>query len=152
MNKIIALILIAMTSGIAQAHGLSPSRLEAPSGSKFVAYRFTAYNLYKEAQEFDVECFKEDFDNRIECRSIPANFWVPAKGQRNVKIQIDTGGKDGVYLACTIQAQPQGIIQTRVCARIGVGVSAAVPANGSRKRNASTGSAISAGAGSNKGG
>lgn len=143
---------LALLSLDAWGHGLAPSRLEAPSGSEYVAYRFTAYNLYKEAQDFDVECFKEDFDHRVECRSIPVNFWVPANGHRTIKVQISTGGNDGVYLACTIQAQPQGIIQTRVCARIGVGVSAGLPADSHRKRNAAPSPAVPAGAGSHKGG
>ena len=148
----VILLALALFSMPSWGHGLSPSRLEAPSGSQYVAYRFTAYNLYKEAQDFDVECFKEDFDHRVECKSIPVNFWVPANGHRMIKIQINTGGNDGVYLACTIQAEPQGIIQTRVCARIGVGVSAALPADSHRKRNAAPSPAVPAGAGSHKGG
>ena len=144
----LVLCVAAAFSGVAWGHGISPTRLEAPSGSEYVAYRFTAYNMYKQAQDFDVECFREDFDHRIACTSVPTNFWVPANGRRLVKIQIPTEGKDGVYLACTIQAQPEGLIQTRVCARIGVGVSPSP--DSSRKRDAATGTAVPAGAGSNK--
>jgi hypothetical protein len=108
--------------------------------------------MYKQAQDFDVECFRENFEHRIACNAIPKNFWIPANGRRLVKIQIPTEGKDGVYLACTIQAQPEGIIQTRVCARIGVGVSPAVSANGGGKRDASASPAVSTRARQNKGG
>lgn len=107
--------------------------------------------MYKQSQDFDVECFRENFDKRIECRSIPANFWIPANGHRLVKIQIPTGGEDGVYLACTIQAQPDGIIQTRVCARIGVGVSPALVTDINRKHNAASGTNVSTRARPNKG-
>lgn len=149
--KVLATLLM-LFSGVALGHGLSPSRLEAPSGSQLVAYKFTAFNLYKQAQDFDVECFRENFDTRIECRAIPSNFWVAANGRRFIKIQIPTDGIDGVYLACTIQAQPEGIIQTRVCARIGVGVSPALSTDSGGKRNASASPAVPARARPNKGG
>lgn len=152
MSVRLALCVAAAFSGVAWGHGISPTRLEAPSGSQYVAYRFTAYNMYKQAQEFDVECFREDFDNRIACNAIPKNFWVPAQGKRLVKIQIPTEGKDGVYLACTIQAVPDGLIQTRVCARIGVGVDPAPVSNSGRKRDAAAGAAVSTRARPNKGG
>ena len=150
MSVRLALCVAAAFSGVAWGHGISPTRLEAPSGSQYVAYRFTAYNMYKQAQDFDVECFREDFDHRIPCTAIPNNFWVPAGGKRLVKIQVPTEGKDGVYLACTIQANPEGLIQTRVCARIGVGVSPS-PDSG-RKRDAAAGAAVSTRARPNKGG
>lgn len=146
----LALALLMMLSGTAEAHGLSPSRLEAPSGTEYVSYRFTALNLYKQAQEFDVECFKENIQTKIECRAMPTTFWIPANGHRLVKIQIPTEGKDGVYLACTIQSNPEGLIQTRVCSRFYVGVAAPLP-DSSGKRNVTAGSAVSRRSGSNKG-
>lgn len=119
MNAIIAALLLF--SGAAYGHGLSPSRLESPSGSEYIAYRFSASNIYKHAEEFDVECFKGSLENRIECKALPSSFWVPSNGIRSFKVQIKTEG-DGVYLVCTIQAKTDSMLVTRVCARWGVGV------------------------------
>jgi len=107
----------------ANSHGLTPSRLQAPSGSTLVAYRFTAVNNYKEWDQYAVQCFKNDLNHPYECKAFPQTFNVAPKKTRTFKAQIAPNG-DGVYLVCTIQTKDAPVI-TRVCARFGVGVSPA---------------------------
>lgn len=116
------------------AHGLSPQRLESPSGSTTIAYKFTATNAYKESQLFEVECFKENFQNPAKCEAMPGEFWMAPKRNRYIKVQVETDG-DGVYLVCTKQVPKDdsgSSVITRVCARWGVGVS---PANVPQKNS-----------------
>lgn len=104
------------------AHGLQPSRLEAPSGSKLVAYRFTATNHYNFTDHYAVQCFKNDLNHPYDCKSAPQSFYVAPKKSRTFKTQIQPD-EDGVYLVCTIQTT-ESVLVTRVCARFGIGVSA----------------------------
>lgn len=144
-----AAIPLLLLSPASDAHGLSPSRLEAPSGVPYAAYRFTAYNFYKLAEEYEVECFKKDLGHHYPCQAIPQNFWIPTQGSRSVKVQIKPD-EDAVYLVCTTQVTEKSV-NTRVCSRFGVGVSPALPTDGSGKRHATASTGVPAGAGSNKG-
>lgn len=101
------------------AHGLYPSRIEAPAGSKLVAYRFTAINNYNEWDQYAVECFKNDLNHPYECKSYPQTFNVAPKKTRTFKTQIQPD-EDAVYLVCTIQTRDAGIV-TRICAQFRIG-------------------------------
>ena len=114
----------------ALSHGLSPSRLEAPSGSKLVAYRFIALNNYADTEQFAVQCFKNTLLQPFECKSVPQAFYVPSKKSRNFKVQI-APDEDAVYLVCTIQTK-DAVMVTRVCSRFGVGKSASLPTDSNR--------------------
>lgn len=142
----LATILLTLHSP-ANSHGLSPTRLEAPSGVPYIAYRFTAANLYPHAEEYEVECFKGDVEKHYPCKAIPHNFWIPTKGTRSFKVQL-APDEDAVYLVCTTQVT-ESLLNTRVCARFGVGVSPATDRD--RQRNAATGSAVSRRSGQDKG-
>lgn len=126
-------------SSLSYAHGLSPQRLEAPSGAEIISYKFTASNGFKEPHLYEVECFKEDFKHTAECQAMPGEFWVAPRRKRFVTIQIKTTG-NGVYLACTKQVPREedgASVVTRVCARWGVGVSPAVSKSNSPKQSKS---------------
>ena len=140
--SLLALILPLLSSP-ALSHGLSPSRLEAPSGSKLVAYRFTALNHYDSTEQFAVQCFKNDLRHPYECKSIPQEFYVPSKKTRNFKVQI-APDSDAVYLVCTIQTKESTMV-TRVCSRFGVGVSAGLPTDSNRVRQSTKHPGIPAG-------
>lgn len=114
----------------ANSHGLMPSRLEAPSGSKLVAYQFTAVNHYAEWDQYAVQCFKTDLNHPYDCKSFPQIFNVAPKKSRKFKTQI-APDSDGVYLVCTIQTKQAQLI-TRVCSRFGVGVDPSLPTDSNR--------------------
>ena len=144
--RLILLATILLTAhSPANSHGLSPTRLEAPSGVPYIAYRFTAANLYPHAEEFEVECFKGNVESHYPCKAIPHNFWIPTKGTRSFKVQI-APDEDAVYLVCTTQVT-ESMLNTRVCARFGVGVSPSPERGG--KRNAAAGTAVSRRSGQN---
>lgn len=115
---------------LAFSHGLSPSRLEAPSGSKLIAYRFTASNYYDTYEHFAVQCFKSTLNVPYPCKSAPPAFFVASKKTRSFKVQIEPD-EDAVYLVCTIQTKEAQMV-TRVCSRFGVGKSAGLPTDGNR--------------------
>lgn len=145
---LLALILLPLSLPVF-SHGLSPSRLEAPSGSQLVAYRFTAINNYSEWNRYSVQCFKNDLNTPYECKSSPSQFNIAPKKSRTFKTQIAPNG-DGVYLVCTIQDKEATVV-TRVCSRFGVGVSAGLPTDSNRISQSTVNPSIPAGAGSNKG-
>lgn len=124
MNKVLISLLLLGLSGVASAHGLMPSRLTSPPDSEYIAYKFTATNGYKKATQFDVECFKNDEKHPFECKALPGSFWVPGFSKRLFKVQIKPDG-EGVYLVCTTTVSEESSfgVNTRVCARWGVGVS-----------------------------
>ena len=134
--------LLLLIPSIAFGHGLQPSRLEAPSGSKLVAYRFTAVNYYKEWDEYAVECFKSNLSQPYPCQSAPSQFRIAPNKSRLFKVQI-APNEDAVYLVCTIQTK-QAAFVTRICARFGVGVDPST--NGDRLNKLAKHSRISAGA------
>ena len=142
LRLLLAATLPLLLSPASNAHGLSPSRLQAPADSRFIAYRYTAVNNYPLSEEFAVECFKRDVTRPYPCKAIPQTFWVPTKGTRTFKAQIEPD-ENTVYLVCTTQITTARV-NTRVCSRFGVGVSPALPADGNRKRNASAGTAVPA--------
>lgn len=148
MRRFLLLALLAPT--LAFGHSLTPSRLEAQSGSKFIAYRFTAINAYQKTYLFRVECFKNDLNHPYECKSAPPAFYVPAKGSRKFKVQIEPDS-DGVYLVCTLQDVDEPIV-TRVCARFGVGVDPSTIADRDRIGKPTKHPSIPARAGQSKGG
>ena len=127
---LLATIPLLLLSPASDAHGLMPSRLEAPSGSKLVAYRFTAINGFSEYDQFAVQCFKNDLKHPYECKSAPAVFNVASKKSRTFKAQI-APDEDAVYLVCTIQTKEASVI-TRVCSRFGVGMSPSLSTDGNR--------------------
>lgn len=140
IKKTVGVGLLVATITSVQAHGLSPQRLEAPSGAELISYKFTASNGFKEPQLYEVECFKENFKQPAECQAMPGEFWVAPRRKRFVTIQIKTSG-NGVYLACTKQVPREDAgasVVTRVCARWGVGVSPAVAKSDSAKQHKST--------------
>lgn len=121
LRSLLAITLL-LQSLPATSHGLQPSRLEAPSGSKLVAYRFKALNNYEDWEQFAVQCFKNDLNHPYDCKSYPQAFNIAPKKNRTFKTQIEPD-EDGIYLVCTIQTKEANLV-TRVCARFGVGVSA----------------------------
>ena len=144
-HSLLGLILLLQPL-LAISHGLSPSRLEAPSGSKLVAYRFTAINNYSEWEQFAVQCFKGNLNTPYDCKSYPQVFNIAPKKSRTFKTQI-APDEDGLYLVCTIQTKDANIV-TRVCASFGVGVSA----DSNRVSKPAKYPGIPAGSRSNKGG
>jgi hypothetical protein len=123
INLVRATLVFAAVSGAAFAHGLSPTRIEAPSGSTLVAYRFSASNG-PEANIYEIECFKGGFDTPYPCQFSPQVLILSRNATRNFKVQIQTNG-DGLYLICTTQGiTSEKFIVTRICARVGVGVPA----------------------------
>lgn len=146
---LLAIIPLLLPS-LANSHGLMPSRLEAPSESKLVAYKFTAFNNYKEWDQYAVQCFKNDLNHPYECKAYPQTFNVAPKKQRTFKAQIAPDG-DGVYLVCTIQTREAQLV-TRVCSRFGVGMSSSLPTDGNRVRKSTVNPSIPARPRPNKGG
>lgn len=142
VHSLLATILLVPWS-LASSHGLMPSRLEAPSGSPLIAYRFTAVNNYTEWDQYAVQCFKNDLNHPYDCKSFPQMFNVAPKKTRTFKTQIAPDG-DGVYLVCTIQTREAQVI-TRVCSRFGVGVSASLPTDRNRVSKPSKHTSIPAG-------
>lgn len=118
-------VLGALVTSQAIAHGISPTRVEAPSGSPLVAYRFTAINGGSSTEVYSIECFKNDLFTRYPCNHAPQALMMRANSTRSFKVQIETNG-DGLYFACTRQEPryAEQTVVTRTCARIGVGVSA----------------------------
>lgn len=114
-----------LLAGNTFAHGLSPMRLVVESGTKEVIYQFDAFNHYKESSVFDVECFKGKVGDPAECLSAPQAFFLPAKAGRKFKVRLETNGEDGIYFVCTTQRpkEENAAMVTRVCSKIGVGVS-----------------------------
>jgi len=119
LRFLLALITLLPLSPVINAHGLQPSRLEAPSGSKLVAYRFTAINRYDEYEQFAVQCFKNDLNHPYDCKSAPQILNIAPKKSRTFKTQI-APDEDGKYLVCTIQTKDAPIV-TRICASFWVG-------------------------------
>lgn len=148
-RSLLAIIPLLLLSPASNAHGLSPSRVEAPSKVPYAAYRFTAYNLYPLAEEYEVECFKADVSKKYPCKAIPYRFWIPTKGTRSFKVQIEPDD-DAVYLVCTTQIT-ESLINTRVCARFGVGVSAALPTDNGWQHHAPKRAKLPGRAGQNQG-
>jgi len=140
VHSLLAITLLALQLPVSEAHGLMPSRLEAPSGSSLVAYRFTAINNYSEHDQYTVQCFKNDLNHPYECRSFPQTFNVAPKKTRAFKTQIAPDG-DGVYLVCTIQTKDAAVI-TRVCSRFGVGVSPSLSSDSHRLSKSSVNPSI----------
>lgn len=131
VHFLLATILLQQ-SLLANSHGLMPSRLEAPSGSQLIAYRYTAINHYNEWDQYAVQCFKNDLNHPYDCKSSPQAFNIAPHKSRTFKTQIAPDG-DGVYLVCTIQTKEATVI-TRVCSRFGVGVSASLVTDSDRVR------------------
>lgn len=148
VRSLLAIILLAQPL-LASSHGLMPSRLEAPSGSKLVAFKFTAVNNYKEWDQYAVQCFKNDLNHPYDCKSYPQTFNVAPKKTRTFKTQIAPDG-DAVYLVCTIQTKEDQII-TRVCSRFGVGVSASLPTDSNRTSKSTKYPSVPAGTRQGKG-
>ena len=144
-HSLLGLILLLQPL-LAISHGLSPSRLEAPTGSKLVAYRFTAINNYDGWEQYAVQCFKGNLNVPYDCKSYPQVFNIAPKKSRTFKTQI-APDEDGIYLVCTIQTKDASIV-TRVCATFGVGVGA----DSNRVSKPAKHPRISTGAGQGKGG
>lgn len=140
MNKIVAFLCLIGVSVTASAHGLMPSRLTSPEDSEYIAYKFTALNGYKKSTQFDVECFKDDEKHPFECKALPSSFWVPGFSKKLFKVQMKPDGK-GVYLVCTTTVSEESslAVNTRVCARWGVGVSPNVKSDDSKQSKRSNG-------------
>lgn len=121
MRMVAAAITLTLAAG-ASAHSLSPTRVEAPSGSTAVAYRFNAINAGDQAEVYRIECFKSNLNTPYPCAYSPQVLVMRAKATRSFKAQIlpDT---DGLYFVCTRQEprHESQIILTRVCARVMVG-------------------------------
>lgn len=148
-HSLLAVILL-VPSLLAHSHGLSPSRLEAPSGSTLVAHKFTAINNYADTEQFAVQCFKGSLNNPYECKSIPQTFYIPSKKIRTFKVQIAPDA-NAVYLVCTIQTK-DAVMVTRVCSRFGVGVSASLPTDSNRVGQPAKYPSVPTGARQNSGG
>lgn len=150
MDKVLSLLvtILLLQSLPASSHGLMPSRLEAPSGSKLIAYRFTALNNYPQTEQFTVECFKSDLNHPYACKFYPQIFNIAPKKTRKIRVQISPD-EDAVYLVCTIQTKQEGIV-TRVCSRFGVGVPPSVPPNRNRVGKSTKHASLSPGAGQGK--
>lgn len=148
-HSLLAVILLVLSLPVL-SHGLSPSRLEAPSGSPLVAHKFTAINNYADTEQFAVQCFKGSLNNPYECKSIPQTFYVPSKKTRTFKVQI-APDEDAVYMVCTIQTK-DAVMVTRVCSRFGVGKSASLPTDGNRIGEPAKHPGVPAGSRQNKGG
>lgn len=142
VRSLLAIILLAQSLP-ANSHGLMPSRLEAPSGSQLIAYRFIALNNYAQTEQFTVECFKGDLNHPYACKFSPQIFNIAPKKTRKIRVQIAPNG-DAVYLVCTIQTKQEGIV-TRVCSRFGVGVPANLPTDGNRLSKPTKHTSISTG-------
>lgn len=115
----------ALVTSQAIAHGISPTRIEAPSGSPLVAYRFNAINNGTSTEVYSIRCFKNDLYTAYPCKHIPQALLMKPNSTRSFRVQIETNG-DGLYFVCTRQ-EPKDESQTVVtqtCARIGVGVPA----------------------------
>ena len=122
VQRFLLVLTLLLAQSPAISHGLRPSRLEAPAGSRLVAYRFTAINNYSEWEQYAVQCFKGNLNTPYDCKSYPQVFNIAPKKSRTFKTQI-APDEDGIYLVCTIQTKEANIV-TRVCATFGVGVSA----------------------------
>lgn len=147
-HSLLVIILLQLPLPV-YSHGLMPSRLESPSGSQLVAYRFTAINNYDEWSRYSVQCFKNNLSTPYECKSAPKEFNIAPKKSRTFKAQIAPDG-DGIYLVCTLQ-EKEATVVTRVCARFGVGVSASLPTDSDRISKSTVNPSVPAGSGSNKG-
>lgn len=128
VHFLLAIIPLLLPSPV-NSHGLMPSRLEAPSESKLVAYKFTAVNNYSEWDQYAVQCFKNDLRHPYECRAYPQTFNIAPKKSRTFKAQI-APDEDAVYLVCTIQTKEAQLV-TRVCSRFGVGMSPSLSSDSS---------------------
>jgi hypothetical protein len=118
-------VLGALVTSQAIAHGISPTRVEAPSGSPLVAFRFNAINNGASTEVYSIRCFKHDLYTPYPCNHSPQMLMMRAGSSRSFRAQIETNG-DGLYFVCTRQ-EPKDESQTvvtQVCARVGVGVPA----------------------------
>lgn len=152
MHKVLSLLAIIplLLPLPVSSHGLSPSRIEAPSGSPLVAYRFTASNFYKDHEQFTVQCFKGDLNHPYECKSYPTTFNLAPRKTKTFKVQIQPDS-DAVYLVCTLQNK-ETVLVTRICARFGVGVDPSISTDSDRVRKSTKHPSIPARSGQNKGG
>lgn len=146
------LLLPLLLASKVDAHGLSPSRLQANSGAPAIVYKFTAVNYYKNSEIFEVECFKENIMQPYECKSIPNKFWIAPNATKKFKVQI-IPDSDAVYLVCTTQVAqtPEQNILTRVCSRFGVGVSPSLSTDKSGNGQPANGTTVPPRTGQNKG-
>ena len=117
-------LLCALVTSVAGAHGILPTRLEAPSGSKLIGYQFKALNFFDQSASYKVECFRNALAFPVPCLALPNRFTIRSEGSRNFRVRLDTNGKDGLYFICTTFQPPesQSSVVTRTCARFGVGV------------------------------
>jgi len=123
-SSLLAGLLCALVASAASAHGIMPTRLEAPSGSKLIGYTFKALNFFDQPATYRVECFRNALAFPIPCLALPKQFTLMPQGSRPFKVRLDTNGRDGLYFICTTFQPPQdqSSVITRTCARFGVGV------------------------------
>jgi len=117
-------LLCALTVSAVGAHGIAPTRLQAPSGSKLIGYQFKAMNFLNRAATYRVECYRNALAFPQPCLAMPKQFRLSANGSRPFRVRLDTKGKDGLYYICTayIPEAGEASVVTRTCARFGVGV------------------------------
>lgn len=117
-------LLCALAVSTAGAHGISPTRLQAPSGSKVIGFQFKAMNFLNRAATYRVECYRNALAFPQPCLAMPKQFRLSANGSRPFRVRLDTNGKDGLYYICTAYMPEPGeaSVITRTCARFGVGV------------------------------
>ena len=128
-NILVGLVCLAVSS-LAVGHSLSPTRLYAPSGSERIGYTMRASNQYDVPATFSVECYRNALGFVQPCFVIPKAFTLRPNQTRNFRFRIDTQGRNGLYLICTVydpQKSPGGeniksALKTRICAKFGVGV------------------------------
>ena len=126
MSNCLVGLLCALVTLVAGAHGIMPTRLEAPSGSKLIGYQFTAVNYFDQSATYRIECFRNALAFPVPCLALPKRFTLRPNASRKFKVRLDTSGKDGLYFICSTFEPPrnQSTVVTRVCARFGVGVDA----------------------------
>jgi len=117
-------LLCALTVSTVGAHGIMPTRLQAPSGSQLIGYQFKALNFFDRTATYRVECYRNALAFPVPCLALPKQFSLRPNAGRNFRVRLDTGGKDGIFYICTAYIPPpsESSVITRTCARFGVGV------------------------------
>ena len=117
-------LLCALVTSVAGAHGIMPTRLQAPSGSPVIGYQFKALNFFDRTSTYKVECFRNALAFPVPCLAMPKQFTLRPNAGRNFRVRLETNNKDGIYYVCTAYIPPpdETSVITRTCARFGVGV------------------------------
>ena len=123
-SNVLVGLLCALVTSVAGAHGIMPTRLQAPSGSQVIGYQFKALNFFDRTSTYRVECFRNALAFPVPCLAMPKTFTLRPNAGRNFRVRIDTGKKNGIYYICTAYIPPpeETSVVTRTCARFGVGV------------------------------